>query len=130
MNEDVHESDQDFSKECGAELWKALNSTSFIENEEGIGWLVGDIIEHSIKVDEQFCRQVAYMKWTWPMMGSEFDSATMEMDSLGQVSADGGKRILLTLAPGLSKFGRSTGDGFGTEQVLLKPKVAWLSLPS
>ena len=83
------------------------------------------IIETSIELDEEICQQVARIDWHFPRSGVRmpFDPAYMEVE-IGAINPQAGQLIGVIIAPLLRKRGKSTGESFDIENVLLKMSVA------
>ncbi|TLD06049.1 uncharacterized protein PgNI_08537 [Pyricularia grisea] len=83
------------------------------------------IVDQATALDMEMSRQLAHLKWWHPDFGRgncPFDEETMVLDK-GDNYSNRADRVLLVVAPGLKKCGRSTGEDFDRESVLLKAEV-------
>ena len=91
---------------------------------KGFATQLSDIISEALDLDQLFSKQVADMYWH---MGADdpgkFTEASMEMQQ-GEKHAVDGQKVQMVVAPGLIKRGRSTGDNYETESMLLKMTVS------
>ena len=85
---------------------------------------ISDIIHEALDLDQLFSKQVAEIYWH---MGADepgsFDEAFMEVQP-GEKRTVDGQKVQLVVAPGLMKRGRSTGEDYETEIMLLKMTVS------
>ena len=80
------------------------------------------ILTDAIELDKEIGRQVARVEWVFPEDGIEYDSAQMEPQK-GDSPPKPGQKILLALAPAMKKRGKSTGEDFHVENLLLAAEV-------
>ncbi|RYO32807.1 hypothetical protein AA0113_g11738 [Alternaria arborescens] len=83
-----------------------------------------DIIDEAIKIDKEICRQVSRITWDF---GDDagilvFNPTSMELRKGVMFKAN--PEITLVTSPGVSKQGRSTGEGFELRVCLLKMEVS------
>lgn len=95
---------------------------------ESMATQVWEILKECIELDEQFSKQVSllvWMSWDEPRNAGIFDAESMELER-GQALAGSEHEhmVHLVTCPGLSKLGKSDGDGFGECTSLLKPQVS------
>jgi hypothetical protein len=81
---------------------------------------LGMVIEQCINLDKEISNQVAGICWEFPSRRlCDFDSRIMNPQQ-GQTSPPEGQTVVLVVAPGLVKCGRSSGDDFDVEYRLLQ----------
>ncbi|TLS24213.1 hypothetical protein PpBr36_08384 [Pyricularia pennisetigena] len=82
------------------------------------------IVDQAAALDMEMARQLAHLKWLSPDCRGHcsFDEETMALDK-GEDRSTRPGRVLLVVAPGLTKCGKSTGEDFDRESVLLKAEV-------
>lgn len=87
------------------------------------------IIESSIALDQEICRQAARVDWIYPPSGGQvpFDPDCMSVE-MGEVASQPGQYVGVVIAPALKKRGKSTGENFETEYFLLKMNVTCVPL--
>ena len=91
---------------------------------EGFETQFYDIIYEALDLDQLFSKQVADIKWTMRADEPEsFNEAFMELQQ-GEKRTVDGQRVQLVVAPGLIKRGRSTGEHYELESILLKLTVS------
>lgn len=91
---------------------------------EGFVAQVFDIIKEALDLDQLFSKQVADLYWTGG--GDEprrFNEELMELQQ-GEKRTVDGQRVQLVVAPGLIKRGRSTGEDYEMESILLRITVS------
>ena len=83
-----------------------------------------DIIKEALDLDQLFSKQVADICW---IFGADkprrFDEASMEVQQAEKRAVDG-QEVQFVVAPGLTKRGRSTGEDYEMESILLKTTVS------
>ncbi len=91
---------------------------------EGFVAQVFDIIREALDLDQLFSKQVADIYW---IRGSDeprrFNEEYMELQQ-GEKRAVDGQKVQLVVAPGLIKRGRSTGEHYEMESILLRITVS------
>ena len=91
---------------------------------EGFETQVFDIINEALDLDQLFSKQVADIYWD---MGNaepgSFSEAFMELQQ-GEKRTVDGQQVQLVVAPGLNKRGKSTGESYEIESMLLKITVS------
>ncbi|KAF2682389.1 hypothetical protein K458DRAFT_307514 [Lentithecium fluviatile CBS 122367] len=82
------------------------------------------IIDEALVLDKEISRQVSAVRWTYP--GKEipaiFDSSTMEAEK-GEKISEARQKVVLVTSPGVVKRGKSTGEDFDKETLLLRMEV-------
>lgn len=84
-----------------------------------------DILVRALAFDRDICRQAADVTWEFGHAegGTFFDPATMSVER-GERAPGAGDEVVLVVAPGVYKLGKSNGDGFeGTTQMVLRASV-------
>ncbi|KAH8647091.1 hypothetical protein BGZ60DRAFT_535442 [Tricladium varicosporioides] len=79
------------------------------------------IISDAVTLDLEISKQVARV--TWVFDNGPFNPDLMELEA-GENSCPENEEVQLIVAPGLKKRGKSTGDGFKTENTLLLIQVS------
>lgn len=97
-------------------------------SDEGILENLTDIFREAITLDQIICRQSAHVAWVFsisnhPHAPLVFDPDLMAVER-GSPSPKVGQRLAMVVAPGLKKRGKSTGEDFEVESLLLKVEVA------
>ena len=97
-------------------------------SEEGILENLTDIVREAITLDQKICRQSAHVSWLilipdGPHVPLVFDSDLMVVERGSPSPAAGQQGVAMVVAPGLKKRGKSTGEGFEIENLLLKAEV-------
>lgn len=120
------------SENQNTEVWAREFSSSVLDTivplmrdlDEGILENLTDIIQNSIFLDKNICRQSARVGWLIPPSerSLSFDPDFMAVEA-GAPPPQRGQRIGMVAAPGLKKRGKSTGEDFEIENLLLKVKV-------
>ena len=91
---------------------------------EEVATQIFDIINEALDLDQLFSKQVAEIYWT---IGADelgfFREASMELQQ-GEKRAVDGQKVQLVVAPGLIKRGRSTGEDYEMESMLLRMTVS------
>lgn len=126
MNEDERENQQHI------EAWAREFSRPVLDaivplvrdSDEGILENLTEIIRNFIHLDQKICRQAARVGWLFPPSTSSlcFDPDSMVVE-VGAPTPQRGQRVAMVVAPGLKKRGRSTGESFEVEYLLLKMEV-------
>jgi hypothetical protein len=86
---------------------------------------LGRIIDDALALDREISRQVARVEWVFPNSGTEklmFDPETMKLEK-GEKASKDNQNVLLVVAPGMKKRGKSTGDDFKDESLLIPMEV-------
>jgi hypothetical protein len=83
------------------------------------------ILDNAIALDKEISRQVARVEWVFPGKGGEsvYDPATMELEK-GEEPYKTNQEIVLAISPALKKRGKSTGEDFKLENLLLPLEVS------
>ena len=118
--EKVQESVENFSSNFSKLVLDVIRP--FMRNtDEGAFNDLQHIIENSIALDQEICRQAARVDWIFPPSEDlvPFDPDCMAAD-MGEVTPQPGQHISMAIMPALKKQGRSTGEAFETEYFLLK----------
>ena len=95
------------------------------EYQEGYRQDFLDIIDEAIKLDQEICKQVSRVAWTYPAWSSSaraFDPTGMDCES-GERPPHGKAEVAMVISPGVEKQGKSTGEGFESTMCLLKMEV-------
>ncbi len=79
------------------------------------------IINDAIALDREISRQVATVIWVFE--NGKFDPSSMELEA-GENSNAENHEVQLIVAPGLKKRGKSTGEDFKVENMLLLMEVS------
>ncbi|KAF4627522.1 hypothetical protein G7Y89_g10640 [Cudoniella acicularis] len=84
------------------------------------------ILDNAIALDKEISRQVARVEWVFPGTKEKimYISASMELER-GEKSPKPDQEVLLTISPGLQKRGKSTGEDFKAENLLVPAEVSW-----
>ena len=91
---------------------------------EGLETQIHEIIYEALDLDELFSKQVADIYWTMGVgKPKSFNEAIMELQQ-GEKRTVDGQKVQLVVAPGLIKRGRSTGEDYGMESILLRMTVS------
>ena len=115
MSEKSREKVQDLRKQL-APLTKSKN--------EGVTTQIYEIVYEALDLDQLFSKQVAAIYWTVGVDEARyFNEALMELQH-GEKRAVDGQKVQLVVAPGLIKRGRSTGEDYEIESILLKMTVS------
>jgi hypothetical protein len=94
----------------------------------GLSQELYDIFDQAINLDEEISKQVASVRWEFPVSedlsdGSLlFDEKRMTAER-GQSRRTQATEVRLVVAPAMIKRGKSTGEDFGTENILVKMAV-------
>ncbi|KAH6884801.1 hypothetical protein B0T10DRAFT_564231 [Thelonectria olida] len=91
-------------------------------DDQGITKQLDEILNLTLALDKDISQQVARVEWSYDQRtlaetDFKFDRKTMELDEGDARSA---KKVRLVVAPALVKRGRSTGEDFDVERILLK----------
>lgn len=79
------------------------------------------ILEDAIVLDKEISKQVARVIWVFDR--GEFDHSSMVLEGEEKPQI-GRKEVQLVVAPGLKKRGKSTGEDFKLENMLLRTEVS------
>jgi hypothetical protein len=95
---------------------------------------LGRILEEALTLDREICRQVARIEWVFPQSdGKEvlFDSVRMRLGT-GEGAAKGPEPqiVSLVVCPGMKKRGKSTGEDFTVESLLVSMEVSCEAIPA
>ena len=93
---------------------------------EGIAAQLTDIIGEALDLDQLLSKQVADIHWILGAHGHEpgkFQEDIMELQQ-GEKRTIDGQKVQLVVAPGLIKRGRSTGEDYEMENLLLRMTVS------
>ena len=83
-----------------------------------------DIIIEALDLDQLFSKQVADIHWDFGAADpGGFNEADMELQQ-GEKRTIDGQKVQLVVAPGLFKLGRSTGEGYEIQSILLRKTVS------
>ncbi|KAF4458500.1 hypothetical protein FALBO_14762 [Fusarium albosuccineum] len=99
------------------------------DESEGITDALKSILDDAFALDKIMSQQVARLEWVFDVKtlekrGCRFDAETMEMDEGATDGVvDAGRKVCLVVAPALVKRGKSTGEDFDKERILLKRSV-------
>jgi hypothetical protein len=104
---------------------RAIGLDARSESTHGITKQLDEILDLAFALDKDISQQVARVEWSYDyqlLKNTEFkfDPETMELDEGSPRSAE---KVRLIVAPALVKRGRSTGEDFDVERVLLKSVV-------
>jgi hypothetical protein len=88
------------------------------------------ILENAIALDREIHRQAARITWEFPPEDAHvrFNPKFMEAEK-GQQRPGVDQQVLLVVAPGVTKRGKSDGQDFGGEEQLLVPMEVSCLLP-
>ncbi|OCK74361.1 hypothetical protein K432DRAFT_256654, partial [Lepidopterella palustris CBS 459.81] len=83
------------------------------------------IIDQALDLDKEISRQLSKIDWVFgdDNGGMVFDSKLMELEK-GQKPAGSKQQVSLVISPGVKKRGKSTGEGFNEQSVLLRMEVS------
>ncbi|KAL3474036.1 hypothetical protein BJX99DRAFT_232293 [Aspergillus californicus] len=83
------------------------------------------LVEDAVKLDLEICRQVARIEWVFPTPGKEvvFDSQTMRLGT-AEILAKEKQVVHLVVCPAMKKRGKSTGEDFHSESLLVPMEVS------
>ncbi|KAK3946032.1 hypothetical protein QBC46DRAFT_370656 [Diplogelasinospora grovesii] len=145
MEEEEEEEEQEQvqrSSESTAEKTSSFNCWSFsdrvldiirpfVRNDSDVEGILGNlcnIIESSIALDQEICRQMARVDWVFPPPPSSKDLlVSFNPDDMavgvGETTPRPGQYVSVVMAPALKKRGKSTGEDFEIENLLLKMEV-------
>ncbi|KAL2133199.1 hypothetical protein VTI74DRAFT_2773 [Chaetomium olivicolor] len=96
----------------------------------GLSQELYDILDQAINLDEEMSKQVASVRWEFPVSedlcgGSLlFDEKRMTAER-GQTRPTQGTEVCLVVAPAMIKRGKSTGEDFDKENILVKMEVVF-----
>ena len=94
-------------------------------NKKGFGEQLHAILDAAYELDKEICRQVARIVWVFDYDSSaktKFDPMTMELET-GDRKLDENDDVYFVVAPAVIKRGKSTGEDFRSEDLLLKMVV-------
>jgi len=127
--DDVQKSGERLNRDLSKRVLDSISP--FVRNaDEYILDSLGCIIENSIALDQEVCRQCARVDWVFStsQVPLAFDPDCMAAGH-GEVAPRPGNRVGVVRAPGLKKRGKSTGEDFEMESLLLKMDVACMPRP-
>jgi len=83
------------------------------------------ILDDATALDMEISKQVARVEWMFPKMGVKtmYDPATMELEK-GEKPSKSQQEVLLAVSPAMKKRGKSTGEDFKAESLLLPMEVS------
>ncbi|KAL2808091.1 hypothetical protein BJX63DRAFT_410501 [Aspergillus granulosus] len=85
------------------------------------------ILDEALKLDKEICRQIARIEWVFPPLAQEipFDPVSMRLGT-GEVAPKSAEPqiVRLVVCPGMKKRGRSTGEDFKVETLLVPMEVS------
>lgn len=84
---------------------------------------VMNILQRAVDIDKTIRRQAARVTWRYCDPSSPFRSQQMSLTS-GETNAEENQPVLMIVAPGLAKRGKSTGVDFDKETLLVLPEVS------
>lgn len=93
---------------------------------DGLTKAIRDILNQAIALDESLSEQLAQFQWEFPgPQAGHFDADRMQLAD-GEVAAylDGPMQISIFICPGIIRRGRSSGEEFGKDQLLIPIKVS------
>lgn len=80
------------------------------------------IIHQAYAIDKEIGRQVASIEWMPNLPKFGFDPLTMELEE--DSGTNHPQNVRFVIAPGVRKWGKSTGEGFNQSVMLLNPIVS------
>ncbi|KAL2802499.1 hypothetical protein BJX63DRAFT_108548 [Aspergillus granulosus] len=105
------------------EFW-GMASQFLVTRGQGPARELRRIVDDAIALDKQIHRQAARIKWELPDEGPmPFKADEMEAEQ-GQARPSPNTRVLLAVAPGVKKQGKSDGQDFENEQLLVPMEVS------
>ncbi len=83
------------------------------------------IIDQAIELDIEISKQVSCVEWISQLEDEKatFDASNMELEK-GERASKNKQKVILVTSPGVRKRGKSTGDDFDSEMLLLKMEVS------
>ena len=86
---------------------------------------VFDIVKEAVELDKLISKQVAELQWLTLERNESrhLNAETMNVEQ-GKKPTDASQSVFLVLAPGLIKRGKSTGEDFDVQYILLKMEVS------
>ncbi|KAK0641360.1 hypothetical protein B0T16DRAFT_393654 [Cercophora newfieldiana] len=107
------------------ELHRFLQPLSTAHDTHGFDQELQHIYDDAINLDKEICRQVARIEWQFPCNEQvlDFDPQCMVLQK-GQEQLPTAEEVRLVIAPRMVKRGKSTGQGFETENQLLPMEVS------
>jgi len=93
--------------------------------DEGYTQELRRILNDALALDREISRQVARVFWVFGSKKTQlmFDSTTMELEK-GEKPSKANQEVLLVVGPAMRKRGKSTGEDFNVENVLLQMEVS------
>ncbi|EFX01587.1 hypothetical protein CMQ_8053 [Grosmannia clavigera kw1407] len=83
-----------------------------------------EILDEAIVFDRDIYRQASHVRWLFQLPANAvFDSATMRLLK-GEEPTEGHGQVEILIAPGLLKTGRSTGEDYDIENLLVPQEVS------
>ena len=105
------------------DLWEQLGGLT-ISKHKRVEEQMSGLIQEALDLDKLFSKQIADISWTRGLYeGDDFDEESMELQQ-GEKRTVDGQQVQLVVAPALIKKGRSTGEDYGTTNMLLKYTVS------
>ncbi|KAL5051688.1 hypothetical protein BDW71DRAFT_202838 [Aspergillus fruticulosus] len=110
---------QSTCKEIREEFW-SIASQYLSKRSNAPGQDLRRILDNAMALDREIHRQAARITWEFPPEGAHvrFNPKFMEAEK-GQQKPKGDQQVLLIVAPGVVKRGKSDGQDFGGEEQLL-----------
>ncbi len=92
---------------------------------EGFSQELRRIIDDAVDFDKEVSRQLARVEWVFDSgnSGMVFDPRIMKLEK-GQKQQAVARDVCLVIKPGMVKRGKSSGEDYGTEVVLLPMEVS------
>ncbi|KAI8713424.1 hypothetical protein NCS52_01287100 [Fusarium sp. LHS14.1] len=110
-------------KEAGRIVGRLLNTFDTIAgSREDLAGELSSIISEAFVLGKEISRQIARIAWTLDLEQQVFDEDTMELETGDPVKEP--RVVNWVVAPGVIKRGKSTGEGFRHEEMLLKRIVS------
>jgi hypothetical protein len=83
------------------------------------------IMDNALALDSEICRQVARVEWVFPSRKLDimYDPAAMELEK-GEKPSKVNQKVLLAVSPAMKKRGKSTGEDFKAENILVPMEVS------
>ncbi|OHE90577.1 hypothetical protein CORC01_14124 [Colletotrichum orchidophilum] len=110
-------------KKIAAGIVDAILSIIDVADEDGLELEIGMILHEALALDKEVCRQVARVDWTADKTPTNFDPDTMELEGDVELGTHG-QTACLVVAPGLRKRGKSSGEDFDVDELLLPMVVS------
>lgn len=93
--------------------------------DEGYQHQILGILDNALALDKEISRQVARVDWVFGIKKTSamFDPTAMELEK-GEKPSMANQQVLLVVAPAMKKRGKSTGEDFKVESMLLRMEVS------